>query len=130
MRLWPIAGAAALAWYASAAAAAQPITNWAPGDWVLARWQGGAEWYPGVIQSRSGDNATIRYDDGSVDTRPISQLRPFEWAAGTRVTCQFRDGNWYEARIVQMNEDYVRMQIRWDDGTTEQTNTGRCRQDR
>jgi hypothetical protein len=35
------------------------------GDWVLARYKGGAHWYPGIIQSVGGGRVTVAYDDAT-----------------------------------------------------------------
>lgn len=96
------------------------------GDWVLAQWRGESEWYPGVIESRAGDQVTIRYDDGTRETRPVNQVRPFNWQAGTHVVCRWTDGSWYAATITRIENGY-NLDILYEDGTTERTNTGRCR---
>lgn len=107
----------------SAGTAAQEV-----GDWVLSPWQGSTELYPGVVESRSGNAVTIRFDDGSVETRFASSVRPFDWRAGSRISCQWRDGNWYSAVITSLSSDGYSMQIRYpEDGTVERTNTGKCR---
>lgn len=116
------AAALALLLSVTTAAAAQ-----APGDWVLAQWQGGALWYPGVIQARSGDIVTIRYDDGTLEQRPVNQVRPFDWRVGTHVVCRWTDGSWYAATITAMAPNGYNLTILYEDGTSEQTNTGRCR---
>ncbi|HEV2816162.1 MAG TPA: hypothetical protein VGW40_02925 [Allosphingosinicella sp.] len=113
-------GAAILA--LSTAAAAQQ-----PGDWVLAQWQGGSDWYPGVVQSRDGNMITILYDDGTRETRPANQVRAYDWRVGSRVTCRWTDGNWYDATITAMAEDGLTISLIYDDGDTQITQTGRCR---
>jgi hypothetical protein len=118
--LWT--GAAALSLSFSGAAAAQQA-----GDWVLAQWQGGSDWYPGVIMARSGNQVTIRYDDGTSEIRPINQVRRYDWQVGSSVTCRFTDGRWYHATITGMAPDGLTISVRYDDGDTQVTNTGRCR---
>jgi hypothetical protein len=108
-----------------ASPAAAPAQN--AGDWVLAQWQGGSDWYPGVIMARSGNSVTIRYDDGTSEIRPINQVRRYDWEVGTGVTCRFTDGRWYHATITGMARDGLTISIRYDDGDTQVTNTGRCR---
>jgi hypothetical protein len=124
MKMLVTAGAFALALSMSSPAAAQQ-----QGDWVLGQWQGNSEWYPGVIQSRSGNQIAIRYDDGTVETRPINQVRPFNWQAGTRVVCRYTDGSWYDATITRMDAGGLTVDLRYDDGETQRTQTGRCRTD-
>lgn len=114
-------GAAALT--LSSAALAQEV-----GDWVLSPWQGSNELYPGVIESRSGSVVTVRFDDGSVETRQAGSVFAFDWRVGSRVDCQWSDGRWYVARIISISSDGYNMQIRYqEDGTVENTTTGKCR---
>jgi hypothetical protein len=115
-------GAAILALSVAAAASAQ-----GPGDWVLAQWRGGNDWYPGVVQSRDGNQVTILYDDGTRETRPANQVRPYNWRVGSRVVCRFTNGQWYDATITAMAEDGLTISVLYDDGDTQITQTGRCR---
>ncbi|MEA3047315.1 MAG: hypothetical protein QOJ53_1647 [Sphingomonadales bacterium] len=117
-----LTGAAALFLSIAGAASAQQA-----GDWVLAQWQGGSDWYPGVIMARSGNQVTIRYDDGTSETRPINQVRRYDWRVGSAVTCRFTDGLWYPATITGMAPDGLTISVRYDDGDTQVTQTGRCR---
>jgi opacity protein-like surface antigen len=115
-------GAAALAMTVSTAAAAQAV-----GDWVLAQWRGGSDWYPGVITARAGNQVTIRDDDNTTETRPVNQVRPYNWRVGSRVVCRFTDNNWYDATITAMDPGGLTISVRYADGDTQITNTGRCR---
>jgi hypothetical protein len=115
-------GVAILALSVPAAASAQQ-----PGDWVLAQWQGGNDWYPGVVQSHVGSQVTILYDDGTRETRPANQVRAYDWRVGSRVVCRFTNGQWYDARITAMAEDGLTISVLYDDGDTQITQTGRCR---
>lgn len=98
------------------------------GDWVLSPWRGSSVYYPGVVESRSGSVVTIRFDDGSVETRQGDTVLPFDWQAGSRISCLWSDEKWYRATIRSIAADGYTMEIRYDDdGTIESTNTGRCR---
>ncbi|WP_017670370.1 hypothetical protein [Blastomonas sp. AAP53] len=98
------------------------------GDWVLSPWRGSSVYYPGVIESRSGSLVTVRFDDGDVETRQANTVLPFDWQAGSRVACMWSDNKWYVATVRSIAADGFTMQIRYDeDGTIENTNTGRCR---
>lgn len=98
------------------------------GDWVLSPWRGSSVFYPGVVESRSGSVITVRFDDGDVETRQADTVVPFDWQAGSRISCAWSDGKWYKATIRSIAADGYTMQIRYDDdGTVENTNTGRCR---
>jgi hypothetical protein len=98
-----------------------------PGEWVLAQWNGGAQWFPGVVQSRNGDMVKIRYDDGTFETRPINQTRPYNWHVGTKLECRFTDGQWYGATITAASSDGLTIDVLYDDGDRQHTQTGRCR---
>lgn len=99
------------------------------GDWVLAQWRGGEYWFPGVIQSVSGNKVTILYDDGTRETRPLNQVKPYDWREGSHVQCLWAGGStWYAARITRMHDDGVTITVRYvDDGVIEKTRTGACR---
>lgn len=99
-----------------------------PGDWVLAQWKGDKYWFPGVVESRAGDSVTILFDDGTRETRPSNQVRAYDWRAGTRVSCRWKNGTqWYPGRIEAVAADGVNLTITYDDGEREQTRTGACR---
>jgi hypothetical protein len=97
------------------------------GDWVLAQWRGGSKWFPGVVQSRQGNVVRIRYDDGTVETRPVNQVRQYNWRVGSKVECRWTDGQWYGARITRMAADGVSIDVLYDDGDRQHTQTGKCR---
>ena len=121
-RLFYIGAAAALALGAAGAAQAQQV-----GAWVLGQWHGGNDWYPGVVTAHVGNQVTIRYDDGTSETRPANQVRPYNWRVGSAVVCRFTDGRWYDARITAMDPGGLLISVRYADGDTQITNTGRCR---
>lgn len=95
------------------------------GDWVLARWKNGQHWFPGIIQSVSGDRLTIKYDDGDRETLNVSAVRPYNWAIGSRVECNFKGSGWYAGKITALSGE--KLSIAYDDGDKESTRTGRCR---
>lgn len=97
------------------------------GDWVLAQWRGGAQWFPGVVQSRTGNLVKIQYDDGTFETRPVNQTRPYNWHVGSKVECLWTDGQWYGATINRMAGDGLTIDVLYDDGDRQHTQTGKCR---
>jgi hypothetical protein len=118
-----LAGALASVLVLAGVGAAGAQTN---GDWVLARFKRGNHWYPGIIQSISGDRVTVAYDDGDRETLNLADVRPYNWAIGTRVECNFKgQGKWFPGVIASLAGGTVG--INYDDGDTERTNTGRCR---
>lgn len=115
------AAAAALLVVTGAGASAQT-----PGDWVLARYKGGEHFYPGVLQTVSGDRVTVAYDDGDRETMNVGLVRPYTWAIGTRVECNFKNGGkWYPGVIASLAGAAIG--INYDDGDRERTKTGLCR---
>ena len=118
-----IAGAIALAVFCSAQV--QAFEN---GDWVLAQWKGARYWFPGVVDGMRGDMIRVRFDDGTVDTRPSHQVKRYNWDVGSRVECQWNSGTqWYPGRIANVARDGETLEIRYDDGDAERTRTGKCR---
>jgi endonuclease YncB( thermonuclease family) len=111
----------------AAAFMAAPAAAQNTGDWVLSQWQGSSQYFPGVVTARDGNTVTVRFDDNTVERRPANLIRPFDWRAGSHVECRFTDGNWYGATITRIASDGFTMSVRYDDGDTQNTNTGRCR---
>lgn len=113
--------AAALATMVSYCAMAQT-----KGDWVLGNYKGAGYWFPGVIAAVKGSEIVVQYDDGDRETLPISMVRPYDWAIGQRVDCNYKgQGKWYPGTIASLAGGKIG--IAYDDGDTETTKTGRCR---
>jgi hypothetical protein len=96
-------------------------------DWVLAQWRGGAYYYPAVVTRTDGKMVTIEYDDGARETRPVNQVKRYDWQLGSKIECRWTDGGWYGASITAMDGDGVKLDILYDDGTAQRTKTKRCR---
>ena len=110
----------------SVCAVASSASAQTAGDWVLARYKGGEHWYPGIVQDTNGDRATVAYDDGDRESLSLSQVRPYNWAIGGRVECNYQGGGkWYPGKIASLSGGSIG--IKYDDGDSERTNTGRCR---
>ena len=120
MKLKIVLGAALLA------ALCVPASAQTPGDWVLARYQGGKYWFPGVAEKVGNGKITVAYDDGDRETLPVSAVRPYDWMIGMPVECNFKgQGQWYSGTIASLAGE--RIGINYDDGDRETTKTGRCR---
>lgn len=99
-----------------------------PGDWVLGQWRGGDYWFPGVVQTRNGNDVTIAYDDGTHETLSVNRVREYNWNLGTRVDCRWAGGeDWYPGEITGISKDGTQLDIRYDDGDRERIATGGCR---
>ena len=99
------------------------------GDWVLARWQNGDYWFPGVVQNRDGKIVDVVYDDGTRESVPLNRVKPYDWTVGSAVQCRWNAGSvWYSARIRKISGDGVRLSVVYDaDGVHETLQTGYCR---
>ena len=101
--------------------------QFAVSDWVLAQWRGGAYYYPATVLRTDATTVTIEYDDGARETRPVNQVKHYNWKLGSKVECRWTDGAWYGASITAMGGDAVTLDILYDDGTAQRTMTKRCR---
>ena len=98
------------------------------GDWVLARWQGGPYWFPGIIEKVAGGKITVLFDDGDRETLPISQVKAYDWREGSRIECRWADSSqWYGTKIERIENDRVTLHVVYDDGVSEKTLTSFCR---
>lgn len=96
------------------------------GDWVLGNYKNAGYWFPGIIDKVGDGKVTIRYDDGDRETVSINNIRPYNWAIGMKVECNYKNqGNWYGGTITSLAGE--RIGIAYDDGDKETTKTGRCR---
>ena len=96
------------------------------GDWVLGNYQNAGYWFPGVIVKVTGGKISIRYDDGDTETVYPSAVRPYNWAVGTQVECNWKgEGDWYAGKITALNVE--RLSVVYEDGDRETTKTGMCR---
>ncbi len=99
-----------------------------PGDWVLAQWKGDEYWFPGLVERVEGNRVTVAYDDGTRETRPVNQVRPYNWDVGSRVECRWAGGSeWHAGRITAVSSDGEGIRVDYDDGDREETRTGFCR---
>lgn len=113
-------------WIGMAGAFAQAAAAQTPGDWALGRYRGGPHFYPGVVEGVSGGNVTIAYDDGDRETLPVALTKPYDWAIGTRIECNFKGaGSWYPGVIASLAG--ADLGINYDDGDRERTKTAFCR---
>ena len=113
-------------------ASAVQAQSFGQGQWVLARSAiGGSHYYPGVVASASSNQVTINFDDGTTETRPASQVRPYDWRVGSFVRCIWRpDGNVYGAVIQKITGGGSQLTIRYvDDGIVATVKTGECYSD-
>ena len=104
------------------------MSDFQPGDRMLAQWDGGRFWFPGMVHSVDGGSVAVRYDDGISDIRPGNQVRPFDWEMGTRIDAIWSgNGQCYAARIIAIDESGRHLDVRFDDGIREERATALCR---
>lgn len=95
---------------------------------ILAQWDGGSFWFPGTVHSVNADSVAVQYDDGMSDIRPGNQVKPFDWEMGTRIDAIWSgNGQWYAARIMEIDESGRQFTVRFDDGIREETASANCR---
>jgi hypothetical protein len=112
--------------FAVLAASAGSAHALSAGDWVLARFQNGNYWFPGVVQTAKGDNIVVLYDDGDKETLGRKSVRAYDWKIGSRVECNYKGaGDWYAGKITGLGGE--KLSIAYDDGDKETTKTGLCR---
>jgi hypothetical protein len=98
----------------------------ARGDRVLAQWDGDGMWYPARITAVEGRAIHVAFDDGDLAIVGALQVSEVDWAAGTRVQCNWRNRGQYFGGTIAMREG-ERIDVRYDDGDTETMTIGRCR---
>lgn len=117
---------------ALASASAAQAQSYGKGQWVLARSaHGGSHYFPGVVTGASGNQVTINFDDGTTETRPANQVRPYDWRVGSFLRCIWRpDGKVYGAVIQKISSGGTKLTIRYvDDGIIATVKTGECYSD-
>lgn len=98
------------------------------GDRVLARWSGGAYWFPGIVADIDGHLVSVQYDDGMRDTRPVHDIKAFDWRVGSRIDAIWSsNGEWYSVTITEMNGDGSALRVTFDDGIQEVKLSADCR---
>jgi hypothetical protein len=105
------------------------MSDFSPGDRILAQWLGDRLWFPGTIHSVGEDGSpAIRYDDGSSEIRPANQVKMLDWRVGSRIQAIWSgNGQWYDATIVELGADGRSLVVRYEDGIVESTLSKRCR---
>ena len=108
---------------ASGAAAA-----YAPGDRVLAVWPADGYWYPARVQEEVGASVRVAFDDGDVAALPAGDVRRFDWHAGSRLQCNWKNQGAYFGGVVA-TMDGETILFHYDDGDRETMTVSRCRGD-
>ena len=105
------------------------MSDFRPGDRILAQWNGGRFWFPGSVHSVGEGSVAVQYDDGMSDIRPANQVKHFDWETGSRIDAIWSgNGQWYAARIMEIDESGRYVGVRFeDDGIREETTSARCR---
>lgn len=95
-----------------------------PGDRVEARFEGGPQFYPGVVDSVDGEVVHIRYDDGDEETTlaRFVRMERDEWlpaaekidvGPGDRILACWHDGLWYPG--ILLSSEGKRVHVLFDD---------------
>jgi hypothetical protein len=110
----------ALALFAGSASAREA------GDRVLARWAADGMWYPARIAQVAGSEVTVTYDDGQVAIMDAADVRAIDWAAGSRLQCNWKNqGLYFKGEVAA--RDGEQLTFVYDDGYRESLTISRCR---
>lgn len=83
-----------------------------PGVRVLARWQGGNLWYPGVVTNVFQERVAVQYLDGAQETLAPQLVRFDDLSPGDVVIADLRgDREYVEARVLGRSGDHLRLAL-------------------
>ncbi len=115
-----------IALLAAGLCAIAPALAFDKGQLVLGQWAGEEYWYPGTVEDGTATSVTILYLDGDRDTRPINQVKPYDWGVGSKVECNWLGKGTYYSGVIAA-ADRGTLAIAYDDGDKETTTAARCR---
>ncbi len=99
---------------------------WNEGDRTYAFWDADEYFYPATIIKIEGDDISIRFDTGEEEWTDSDFLEPFEVEVDEQVECKSaKDDQYYD--VVILNVDGDRVEVGYDDDTTEWTTLSRLR---
>jgi hypothetical protein len=84
------------------------------GDTVLAHWAPGNAYFVGTAVEEKGPGFLIVFEDGDTAVVSKSKIRQNDIKAGSRVIARWKDGQYYQGRVVKIVGRAL--YIRYDDG--------------
>ncbi|MBL8063756.1 MAG: hypothetical protein JNK32_12085 [Anaerolineales bacterium] len=99
---------------------------WNEGDRVYAYWDEDDYFYPATILNISEEDIYIRFDTGEEEWTQEEYLEEYAVSADEEVECKSaRDDQYYDVTVRSADGD--RLEVEFDDGTTEWTTLNRIR---
>ncbi len=99
---------------------------WNEGERAFAFWDEDEHFYPATIVSIDGEDIYIHFDSGEEEWTEANYLEDYAVNINDEVECQSsRDGLYYD--VVIKNLDGERIEVEYDDETTEWTTLDRLR---
>ncbi|MBI2332318.1 MAG: hypothetical protein HYU84_09210 [Chloroflexi bacterium] len=99
---------------------------WNEGDRAFAFWDEDEYFYPATIIKIDGDDIYIRFDSGEEEWTSADYLEEFKVEEDEEVECKSaRDDLYYD--VVVVGVDGERVEVEYDDETTEWTTLNRLR---
>lgn len=108
------------------AATAQPRRTRAPGDFVLAKFKGGANWYPAQVLRVAGNLLTLQYATGVQESLPSALVADLTWKTGSYIECKVTTGAFQPVTITAMRPGYM-LDVVGNDGRPRQVSMRTCR---
>ena len=99
---------------------------WNEGDRTFAFWDDDEYFYPATILSIEGDDISIRFDTGEEEWTDADYLEEYKVEVDEQVECKSaKDDLFYD--VIVINPDGDRVEVEYEDGTTEWTTLSRLR---
>jgi hypothetical protein len=99
---------------------------WNEDDRTFAFWDEDEYFYPATIVTIEGDDIFVRFDTGEEEWTDADYLEVYLVEAEDQVECKSaKDNLFYD--VVVLNADGDRVEVEYDDGTTEWTTLNRLR---
>jgi hypothetical protein len=98
---------------------------WNEGDRAFAYWDEDEYFYPATIITIDGEDIYVRFDTGEEEWTNANYLEEFAMEVDEEVECKSRqDDLYYDVTI--LNVDGERVEVEYDDETTEWSTLSRC----
>lgn len=99
---------------------------WSEGDRVFAYWDDDDYFYPATILSIVEEDIHVRFDTGGEEWTQEEYLEEYAVSADEEVECKSaKDDQYYDVTVRSVDGD--RVEVEFDDGTTEWTTLNRIR---
>lgn len=107
-------------------AAVQPRKARAPGDFVLAKFKGGANWYPAQVLRIAGNLVTVQYATGIQESLPTALVGDLTWKVGSYIECKATSTVYVPVTVTAVRPSYG-LDVVGNDGKPRQISMRSCR---